>query len=248
MESSAIIQPSDEQMNSEVPVFQRLMNDIMNEVKEGRLRAGDRLPPEREWAKAMGVSRAAVREAVRALEALGLLEGHQGSGTYISNTFHLAFLQPMTISYFLGGGTVQTLQEFRRALEIESAKIAAMNCTPAYYAELLTINKQMESAETEELSAQYDRDFHRKIVEMTGNCLLIDSMASIYSLLDSMTLSLRKVIHRENGDSQIVFEQHRAILEAIGHGNPMLARNCMREHMNLIEDYLEKVNETGMIA
>ena len=116
--------------------FNGILNQIIDNIQNGKLKAGDALPAERTMAETMGVSRPAVREVLRALELLGIIKPVPGGGNYITENLDTWLIGPLTILFKLNNGYLKQNQQFRAALEREAAILAAKKCTPLDAAEL----------------------------------------------------------------------------------------------------------------
>ncbi|MCR5778374.1 MAG: FadR family transcriptional regulator [Lachnospiraceae bacterium] len=215
-------------------IYRNLMDLILDSLKNGTLKPGDRLPPERKWAEDMNVSRSAVRETIRALEMIGLVNSKQGGGTFINESYRLTMFQPMTISYRLNHGSLSNIQEFRQCLEIEAAKLAAIHATDQDILELEELTHKMNAADNTYEGSIYDRNFHTKIAEISGNCLIRDSLASVEALLDEIIDNIRSIILQSARDTRILHDQHQRIIESIKNHDSDYAGKCMSEHMEFI--------------
>lgn len=215
-------------------IYQNLMDSILSSLKNGTLKPGDRLPSERKWAEDMNVSRSAVREAIRALEMIGLVNSRQGGGTFINESYRLTMFQPMTISYRLNHGSLSNIQEFRQCLEVEAAKLAAINATEKDILELEALAHKMNDADNTYEGSIYDRNFHSKIAEISGNCLIRDSLASVGALLDEIIDDIRSIILQSARDTRILHDQHQRIIDSIKSRDVESAGKCMSEHMEFI--------------
>ena len=108
-------------------VYKIIMKQIKDIVKSGELKRGDKLPSERELALRLNVSRTSVREAIKALETLGLVESKHGGGNYIKNDFEDILLEPLSIAFMLLGSNNSEILELRKVIEPEVASMAAKN-------------------------------------------------------------------------------------------------------------------------
>ncbi len=119
--------------------FDGILNQIIDNIQNGHLKAGDALPAERTMAETMGVSRPAVREDLRALELLGIIKTVPGGGNYIADDLDSWLIGPLSILFKLNNGYIRQTQQLRAALELEMAILAARKCTPLDAAELWRI-------------------------------------------------------------------------------------------------------------
>ncbi len=215
----------------------QIIHTLMDDLKHGKLKPGDQLPPERQWSEQLGISRSTLREALFALEIVGLLTSRRGGGSYINENFDLAMLQPMSVSYYLNKGKLTDLHTFRETLEITAAGLAAQNATFEEIVELRRILKKMCSSETMEEGAQLDRHLHEQIAACSRNSLIRAALSSVSALLDIVTRELRVEIYKKEDDATTLHAHHTKIVEAISNHDPMLAKIGMSEHMAFILDF-----------
>ena len=194
----------------------------------GELTPGSRLPPERQLAERLGVGRSAVREALAALEILGIVTVRPGSGTYLRDT--TSELLPTTLSWglMLNAARTRELIEVRGGLEVQAAAYAAERATDVDVEKLRGYIETM-AASLEDLDAflQADIRFHLQIALSADNDVLKDLLQSTRSLLRlwvEMGLS-------ERDQAEAAYREHLAVFEAIEAHDPEAALQAMRDHM-----------------
>lgn len=229
---------------SQKRIYLQILEQIMDKIRRKELRAGDRLPPERQWSEELGVSRASVREAIRALEMIGLVQCRQGEGNFISENFHSSLTQPLSVTFWLRDGELTEIHEFRQMLEIECAKLAAQHATEAQSAELQRHYEHMMNTYDKEERASMDSRLHAMIAAASGNCLLEETLISASGLFENLITGLRAAIIRKEKNASIVDYQHGQIVRAIVNHDPIRAGAYMTEHMLYVEDFLSGVNQT----
>ena len=194
----------------------------------GQIEVGARLPSERTLAASLGVGRSAVREALAALEILGIVIVRPGSGTYLRGG--ASELLPRTLSWglMLGEPRTRELVELRSGLEIQAAELAAQRITDDALASLAGHVDSMNANTTNfEAFKEADANFHREIALASGNTVLEDILQSIRSLL-------RIWVDRGLRDEQhaaLAAKEHTEIYEAIKTRDPAVARKVMARHM-----------------
>lgn len=222
-------------------VFQRILNDLFDAFRNGRIKAGDKLPPERQWAEALGVSRSTLREAIRAFEILGVFRCIQGGGTFLNTDYSQMMFQPMTISYYLNNGTIQNLQEFRRTLELCAVRLAAEKASEDDLRELEQIfdciHRLGDRNQDVGAGAKYDQMFHQKIAAISGNCLIRDALASSEVLINHAIADLRIEVFKDSGNMTELENQHQKLIDAIGRHDPEQAYRAMEEHLDFVESF-----------
>lgn len=202
---------------------------ILGEVSSGRLAPGTRLPSERQLAADLGVGRSTIREALAALDLLGVLETRQGAGSYIAGS--ASDLLPQTIEWGLMLGRPRTLDlvETRQHLEVVIASLATERSTPERIARLDARLREMESSLRDTTAfIEADVAFHMELAAMADNSVLTDILRSIRSLLE---VWIRRTAGSIDVRAQQTLEDHRKIFDAVATGDPGLARAAMHSHM-----------------
>ncbi|MGI8459349.1 MAG: FadR/GntR family transcriptional regulator [Propionibacteriaceae bacterium] len=195
----------------------------------GTVEPGTRLPAERQLAQTMGVGRSAIREALAALEVLGVVDVRPGSGTYLRGG--TSELLPQTLSWgmLLGQPKTRELVEVRHGLEVQVARLAASAITDEQLAELsaqLTIMRV--SGSDFEAFVAADMIFHQVLTAGAANGLLEQILQSVRSLL-------RVWVERALNDAEharVTCREHAAIVAALRHRDPEAAAVAMSEHMD----------------
>jgi GntR family transcriptional repressor for pyruvate dehydrogenase complex len=211
-------------------LVERVVQMIEKQVLDGRLPVGSRLPPERDFAERLGVSRTVLREAVRILGTKGLLETRHGIGTTVRAMTPEAVVKPMTLFFrsFNQEISLEDLHQVRSILEGETASLAASQGTDSDVADLRTLCEEMQAAAHDpELFAQKDTEFHRRLGLTTHNPL-------ITLLLDSIRDLIAEVRTRVAHDPDLydrVMPGHLRILEAVTARDPQAARAAMMDHL-----------------
>ena len=215
---------------------------IKEMLLSGELRPGDRLPPEKELSEKLGLSRSSLREAVKALELIRVLDVRRGDGTYVTSLEPQLLLEAMSFVVTLHQDTsILELFEVRRILEPAAAALAARRCTADDVARLAAMVEGVAADTSVEELVVHDLEFHRTISELSGNSYLT-------SLLDSLTSStLRARIWRgltEEGSVARTLTEHRSIVEALDAGDPELVRSCVSVHIHGVERWLAQAVRT----
>jgi DNA-binding FadR family transcriptional regulator len=210
----------------------RVVQAIEDQILDGRLRVGTRLPPEREFAESLGVSRPVVREAVRTLVTKGLLETRQGIGTTVRTVTHDEVAKPLTLFLRTCGQEVDVghLHQVRSILEVENAALAAAQRTDADIADLTRLCDEMQlAAEDAEQFAIKDSEFHRRLIQTTHNPL----MSLLLDSIQQMTAEVRALVGKQPHLFDRVMPTHIRILECVAAQDSDGARAAMREHLDI---------------
>lgn len=215
-------------------VSQTVIKQIQDMIFDGRLQEGDKLPPERELAEKLGVGRPALREAMRSLELMGLVESRHGLGNYIINNVNSNYFMPLSLSFKLSQRSPQEILEMRCCLEAFTAQKAAERSTSLDIASLRELLRQMTAAETTPEKAALDKAIHFEIARISGNLLIYNTMENITQLLDSFIKQSVLAAYFEGDSVENIYKEHMKIAEAIGRHDGKAAAAAMLEHLSRI--------------
>ena len=210
-------------------LYQLVVQQIEQGIVQGGLKVGDRLPPERELGERFGVSRTAVREAVKALREKGLVQSDPGRGTFVTNGTSRAVRNSLDLMVRMGRSDASDdLVQVRGILEPEIAALAAKHITPEQLDLLQQAVQVMDSAlDDADTFVEADLAFHITLAKATRNVIIPALIDSIVDLLREQ----RKGIFFTQGGPQRGQIHHKRILKAVTHHNPTAARNAMRAHL-----------------
>src|SRR5882672_6904833 len=224
-------------------VTEGAIDKIRERIVSSAWSAGDRLPKESELAAELGLSRNSLREAVRALSQLRVLEVRQGDGTYVSSLEPDLLLESTGfVSHLLLGETAVALSEVRRILEAAAAALAAARIDDDGKNQLRSSLELMREAQGVEELVEADVAFHAVIARASGNPVLVSLLASL-----SIRMMRVRLWHGRTADNALdgTREEHRRIYEAIMPGDPDLARAAATAHIASGERWLRRQVATG---
>lgn len=220
--------------------YEVVVQGIQEMIGSGEIDPGERLPVESALAERFGVSRSSLREGVRALVAMGILETRQGSGTTVTSLDPHLLLQPLVFwAGIQGGKSSRDLHTVRRALEVEAAANAAGRRRTQDVDQLREILARAEPAirsTDHEAAMAADLEFHLQIAEISRNPILI----ALLEAISRPTLRMRmwQSIHR-GGRLENTHDEHQAVLSAIEAGDPRAAHAAMYTHLAQVATDLE---------
>lgn len=216
-----------------VGLTEQLVQKFESLVLKGSLSPGEQLPPERHLAEMLSVSRASLRQALKALQVMGVLEVRQGSGNYLSESAKEILQVPPGILVPLRGLTQAELFEVRRAMEAESAATAAERATPADLESMRVELAGMKANKNDRAAyGKYDLAFHNTIAAISGNRFFIWFLA-----LANKVLYQALLIRPMKKNMQTSIAEHENILAAIEAGDSQRARVEMLKHVSYKEYY-----------
>ena len=225
-------------------LYQGIVEQIEGLLEKGDLRAGDQLPPERQLAEQFQVSRASVREALRSLELLGVVETRAGGGTFVRQTSPDDLARPLT-SLIARGHSLADVIEFRGLIEPAIAALAAERITQSQLSELGEIfSKQERKIEVGEPYAEEDTRFHEVIGEASRNELLTTMLGVIWDVLRES----REQWLQTNQRAHSSLDAHRRILAALTAHDPDAARRAAAEHIKAVGEGILRLIGGGKIT
>lgn len=227
-------------------LYEKIVEQIEQQILDGHLTAGDQLPPERDLAERFGVSRTAVREAVRTLTQKGLVEVLPGRGTFVADDVSRALRHSLDLMVKIGRmASPGSLVELREILEPEIAAMAATRASEEHIATMRAAVEAMDVAlqgmlvepigsvkhtEAADAYIEADLDFHLALAEATYNPLIPTLIDSIVDLLRDQRKRLASV---EGGGERGQYH-HRIILQTVAERDPDAARETMKAHLRQI--------------
>lgn len=210
-------------------IYEIVMEQIKDIVKKGELKSGDKLPSERDLCERLQVSRTSVREALKSLQMIGLIESKHGGGNYINGNFENSLFEPLSIMFLLLGSKSEDVLELRKMIEPQTAALAAEKITKEQLAELKEIMDELNSTSDVEACVSLDKKFHYKIAQASGNLLISTIMFSVSSLIE-------KYIENSNvytSNEALVKAQHEEIFEALEANDSAAAMTIVKKHLEL---------------
>ncbi|CEG99062.1 Probable transcriptional regulator YvfI [Propionibacterium freudenreichii] len=203
---------------------------ILAAISDGRFKVGERLPSERALAEALRVGRSAIREALSALEILGVVEVMAGSGTYVRSA--TSEILPRTLSWglLIKRDSVTELVEVRQALEVRAVQLAVERMPDLDLSALVkAVDDQRTAIETNDTDAyvRADQQFHIELARLSNNEMLGYLASSVRGLL---RVWIERQVHREE-DMRTALAEHAAILAAVRDGDEVGATQAMARHM-----------------
>lgn len=221
------------------PISELILEKITDFLITGKLNPGDKLPTEQEFAVIFKVGRNSIREAMRMLSSLGIIEIKRGSGTYIRETVSESVLNPLVLSLIVKQGTSKELIEMRLFIESFAAELAINNATDEDIERLEAANQKLKDAAKEKISDakllyELDLNVHFTLFEIGKNPLFIKIAEAVYRLFFA---SLTKVIEQ---DLQNSYNNHEKYIRAIRNRDPELARKMIAEGLSYWKEYMKK--------
>lgn len=225
-------------------VSDKVVEQILELIEEGRLKVGDQLPGERDLIDQLHVARASIREALRILEFQGIIEVQPGRGAFVTSEVINETETDDGVRRWFREHSSEVLEilEVREALEARSARLAAKNASEQDIEDLRDIQQRAyECIEQNDFNTliHLDREFHRLISKASGNQMLSQL---IDMTIDAM-VSPRRSIMRLPGRAPQSWTDHQAVLDAIANGNPEQAEKNLLNHINSVRHAVVELTE-----
>lgn len=208
----------------------QVVDHVRRLIEAGRLKPGDRLPPERDLAQQMGVSRPTLRSGLRSLQTMGVIRARQGSGTYIADGPPRLGEAPLRFLAALHGFTRDEMFEARRVLEVGTAGLSATRATSEQMSAMAEeVASMFASLDQPQEFLIHDVQFHRAVAAGSQNPVL----ATLIDTVAELVYETRRTTVERATDLKESAEMHRRIYQAIKARDPERARAEMSAHLDL---------------
>ena len=213
--------------------YQRVIDHICQEIYDGKLGMGERLPTERSLAEQMGVGRGCVREAMRIMETFGMVECRQGSGNYVVCRMSEPISEIFSMMLLLGATNMNDVKEFRMELDKQACRALAAREDRVQIADELSAI--LDRAPKGDLAREIDMDaqFHRALLQLENNRVW---MTIAEAILPVYRRGIRDtLLHMDHEQADITYERHRQICEGIRNGAYEACERAIEEHYSLYD-------------
>jgi len=205
-----------------------VFDQLMEEIAKGRWVPGTKIPSENELTKIFGVSRITIREALQRLGTLGIIETHQGEGTFVRQLSAGDFLNSLIPMFVLDPVELNQVMEFRRIIEVETAGLVVERATDKELERLEEIFQRMkEYRNNAQQFAAEDLSFHIVLAESSKNVLIIKINQIVK---DVLVTSMTDIVHALGSSYGLYY--HQKLLEALRRRDKQKAMEVMEEHIN----------------
>lgn len=223
-------------------IYEEIADQLLDKIKSGDLSPGDKLDSVQSLAEGFNVGRSAVREALSALRAMGLVEMRQGEGTYVKHYDSLTLSQSLSTGILMNREDIIELLEVRKILETGCVASAAVKRTEEELSGIEKALMEMEKALSHhQLGENADLQFHMAITAASHNRLLGDLMNQVSQLIiDSMRETRKLSLYSEAAILEKLYKEHKEIFVAIKDSDSEKAQQAMLHHLNEVERFLLK--------
>jgi GntR family transcriptional regulator, transcriptional repressor for pyruvate dehydrogenase complex len=223
-----------------------IVESLRDDIESGRVRPGERLPTELELMRGFNVSRTVIREAISRLQSEGMVVARRGSGVYVclpsetARSFRLGPADPEKMA------TIREIFELRMGVESEAAALAAVRGRQSDIASLgRALDRLAKPGRDFEAGVAADVDFHRRIATLSRNTQIVRFVDFLTAVLTEAIRAARENSSRQEGWSEIAYQEHVAIFDAIAKGKPDEARHAIRFHLTQAQNRLGLIQRRG---
>lgn len=223
-------------------MYEKIADALMAMIRSGELKPGDRVAPVGDLAAQFGVGRSAVREALSALRAMGLIDMRQGEGTYIRSFSPETFSKYLSTGILMEERDIDDLLDVRELLESEAARRAATSNDSVLIQEIFkALDSMKEVKEDASIGEEADLAFHLAVARASGNRLLAQLMASVSEAIAELMRETRRIwIYSQDSAIKKMYQEHRMIVDAIAEGVPDRARQAMLDHLASVRQIIKQ--------
>lgn len=217
-------------------LYQTVVNYIKEEIRCDRLRVGDRLPAERDLSAKLLLSRNSIREALRTLSSLGIIESRQGSGNYLAGDITKFFSESFEMITLVNKTTPREICQMRRALELQAFTINSQTLSQAQIDELEEMAMAIDQTPVE-IRPAADLDFHHKLIEFCENKLMAATCSALSSVFLANVDTNLKILSREN--LKTTQQCHKDIVAAYRNQDLQAGLTAIARHYDLVDESLD---------
>jgi GntR family transcriptional repressor for pyruvate dehydrogenase complex len=218
-------------------IYEKILDKLIENVKNQKIKPGEKLFSENQLASNLGISRAHVRDVYNTLKILGLVETRQGEGTFFKSNNDDVMYKTLFLMIHMYSTSTEEIMDVRKIIEIGMAEKAAINRNAKDVAEMLDCVKEMKTCTDGNRLSELDSNLHSTIARASGNSILIGLSRIISSFI---IMSIREhwnyiVCDRDPTARKKTFEQHEELVNSIVSKKPYIAKVIAQEHLSFVE-------------
>jgi len=222
--------------------YRLIIGQIKSAIIQGKLKVGDQLPTERALVEMLNVSRSSVREALKGLEILGIVESRQGGGYYVVNDILPSIMNSLSLYFMMEGSSLRELIQLRTSIELGTLRVVIQERSDEEIATLGEYIEKYASSTTSEERQKHDLDFHLALVRLSRNSLyeyFLQAMQTIYE----KNVSFSNIVVEDKGMLEETIQIHLNLYDAIRARDYARATYEMNRHFDFTADDIERQNE-----
>ena len=225
-------------MAREEKAYARVIEKVKKMILSGELKPGEKLPPEREFAEELEVSRNSVREAIRIMDMMGIVSSQQGSGNYVTCEFQKSIPETMAMMFAMDQVNDKQISQVRYSLEVLAFTLALDRVREEDLAKMEECVEKLDKNGDSKNNATLDKIIHYTLARASGNQLLIDILEACSGVFDIFIEDMRYGILKNENRKTELNECHRHLVDALREGDREKGLQALRWHFEMIDEVL----------
>lgn len=227
-------------MEKQQKAYAGVVEYFRKKIMTGELRQGEKLPPEREIADTLGVSRHSVREAIRIMDMTGVISSQQGSGNYITCEFQKSITETMAMMFAMDQIDYRQISQVRYSLEMLAFSLALGKADETKIRRMEEYVNKLDKSADDKVNAELDKRIHYTLAEASGNILLFDILEACSGVIDNFIMDMRYEILRTEKRKGMLNECHRQLVAAMREEDEEKGLEALKRHFDMINQILDK--------
>lgn len=225
-------------MAREEKAYARVIEKVKKMILSGELKPGEKLPPEREFAEELEVSRNSVREAIRIMDMMGIVSSQQGSGNYVTCEFQKSITETMAMMFAMDQVNDKQISQVRYSLEVLAFTLALDRVREEDLAKMEECVEKLDKNGDSKNNATLDKIIHYTLARASGNQLLIDILEACSGVFDIFIEDMRHGILKNENRKTELNECHRHLVDALREGDREKGLQALKWHFEMIDEIL----------
>lgn len=225
-------------MAREEKAYARVIEKVKKMILSGELKPGEKLPPEREFAEKLEVSRNSVREAIRIMDMMGIVSSQQGSGNYVTCEFQKSITETMAMMFAMDQVNDKQISQVRYSLEVLAFTLALDRVREEELAKMEECVEKLDKNGDSKNNATLDKIIHYTLARASGNQLLIDILEACSGVFDILIEDMRYGILKNENRKTELNECHRHLVDALREGDREKGLQALKWHFEMIDEVL----------
>ena len=225
-------------MAREEKAYARVIEKVKKMILSGELKPGEKLPPEREFAEKLEVSRNSVREAIRIMDMMRIVSSQQGSGNYVTCEFQKSITETMGMMFAMDQVNDKQISQVRYSLEVLAFTLALDRVREEDLAKMEECVEKLDKNGDSKNNATLDKIIHYTLARASGNQLLIDILEACSGVFDIFIEDMRYGILKNENRKTELNECHRHLVDAHREGDREKGLQALRWHFEMIDEVL----------
>lgn len=216
--------------------YEKALCYVQDKILAKEYRLGDRLPSVEELSNTLSVHPNSVREALRTMQMLGVIDGSHGKECYISGNFEKNLITSLSMMFILQNLDYSQVSQLRVCLELKACELACAYRSDSHLKELHSIIRELRSSQDEEYNAMLDAKFHYTIALISQNKLIIDILQALSSITHTFIYDMQGYILSRGKYKKQLQLSHEQIVQGIEQRNFPMAEQALKEHFRIIDE------------